>query len=255
MSQFSPGIIIPTYNHGGPLKDVIRELSSLNIPLIIVDDGNCEKQKTLIKQAASLSPNAIIITRTRNGGKGSAMSDGVRYAQILSLTHVLQVDADGQHDLSQVKVFLDAAQKNPDKLINSYPSYDDSAPAIRKNSRWFATKWVHWVTLDSESKDVLCGFRVYPMETYIQLLDQHACIDSRMGYDADILIHYLWKGIQQVQLPVSVTYPKDGVSNFHLVRDNMRISLVFARATFGMLFRLPVLIARSVKRKHAKAAA
>lgn len=252
MSQFSPGIIIPTYNHGKPLKEVVAKLSELNIPLIIVDDGNSPEEKVLIQEAAAVSSNAFVVTRKKNGGKGCAMRDGVRYAQKLSLTHVLQVDADGQHDLSQVTVFLDAAKNNPDKIINSFPSYDDSVPAIRKNSRRFATKWVHWVTLNSESKDVLCGFRVYPLNTYIQLLDRHAFIDSRMGYDADILIHYIWKGVEQVQLPVAVTYPLDGLSNFRLVRDNLRISFMFARSTFGMLFRLPVLIVRALKRKSSK---
>jgi hypothetical protein len=46
----------------------------------------------------------------------------------------------------------------------------------------------------------------------------------------------------------------DGISHFHVVRDNIRISLVFTRLFFGMLFRLPVLIIRRIRRgrDHAK---
>ena len=69
-----------------------------------------------------------------------------------------------------------------------------------------------------------------------------------MGYDVDILVHLLWKNVPLVNEGVHVSYPVDGVSNFRMVRDNIHISLTFARLCIGMILRSPVLIFRAVKR-------
>ena len=44
------------------------------------------------------------------------------------------------------------------------------------------------------------------------------------------------------------TYPLDGVSHFRLWRDNARISAMHTRLFFGMLWRLPRLLLRRVRR-------
>jgi hypothetical protein len=49
--------------------------------------------------------------------------------------------------------------------------------------------------------------------------------------------------------PIKVSYPPDGVSNFRMVRDNIRISWMFSRLFAGMLLRLPLLIALRKKRE------
>ena len=89
---------------------------------------------------------------------------------------------------------------------------------------------------------------MYPVAPYYRLLKDHAVIDSHMGFDLDILVHMIWKNIPVVQSPVKVSYPKDGVSNFRLVRDNVHISLAYTRLCIGMMFRSPVLIFRAIKR-------
>ena len=48
-------------------------------------------------------------------------------------------------------------------------------------------------------------------------------------------------------VPTRVTYPMDGVSHFRLWRDNARISAMHTRLFFGMLRRLPRLLARRMR--------
>lgn len=237
--------VIPVYNHGSTLETVVQGLLQYKIPVIVVDDGNNQEQKMLIACVAQNHPqDVILVTRKKNGGKGRAMNDGVRKAAELGFSHVFQVDADGQHDVSVCSLFLQEAEKTPEDIICGYPLYDESVPESRKKGREFSNAWARFVTMNRDIKDVLCGFRVYPVAPYMELLDRHAVINSHMGYDTDILVHLSWKGLKIRSFGVPVTYPADGISNFRMVRDNIHISLTYARLCAGMIVRLPMLIAR-----------
>ena len=39
------GFVIPVYNHGSTLEQVVSSLSVYNLPIIVVDDGNGETDK------------------------------------------------------------------------------------------------------------------------------------------------------------------------------------------------------------------
>lgn len=241
---------IPVYRHGKALGKVIESLLPYGLPFIVVDDGNGEDDRKLILAAAGKYGNVSVVRREKNGGKGMAMRDAALEAHKLGFTHIFQVDSDGQHDADDCGPFLEAAGKNPEAVICGYPIYDDSVPAARKKCREFSNIWARIASLNGSIKDVLCGFRIYPLEPVVQLLKGHALIDARMGYDADILVHLLWKGTALVNMGVHVRYPEDGISNFRMLRDNVRISFTFTRLFAGMLVRLPVLVARKCRKNN-----
>ena len=247
--NYKPGFIIPVYRHGSTIESVVQSLLAFNFPIIIIDDGNDEENKAKILECAEKYPLVSLVSYSKNAGKGLAMSRGVKRALELGLTHVFQIDADGQHDVQACKKFLEVSENNPAALVSGYPEYDSSAPSARRNGRKFSCLWVKIVSLNFTPKDALCGFRIYPLEPYARLLRHHALIHRRMGYDADILVHFLWQGVPVLNLPVKVSYPKDGISNFRIVRDNLSISFTFTRLFFGMLLRLPKLIYFAAKRQ------
>jgi glycosyltransferase involved in cell wall biosynthesis len=242
------GFIIPVYNHGQTLEPIVQYLSAFNLPIFIVDDGNDEPNKQLIKKTVENYPQCILIVLPKNGGKGKAVSSGIVKAHELGLTHLLQIDADGQHDITRSLFFLDESKKTPGQLICGYPEFDASAPASRKNGRQFANNWVKIVSLSPLVKDAMCGFRVYPVQPFFEIL-QHSHLDMRMGFDIEILVRMIWAGIPMRFYPVRVTYPENGTSNFRLIRDNAAISWMFTRLFFGMLIRLPLLLYRTTVKK------
>lgn len=249
-----PGFVVPVYNHGAALEGVIKNLVPFNYPIIVVDDGNNEENKAFINAVADKYSLVTLVTRPKNGGKGQAMKDGVRKASEMGLTHILQIDSDGQHDAGRVGYFLEQAEKHPEAIICGYPEYDESAPKARVNGRKIANGWVHIVTLSNEIVDALIGFRVYPVDSYIKVLNSPVYIDSRMGYDVDILVKMYWIGTPVISEPVKVSYPTDGISNFRNIRDNLRISGTYARLCLGMIIRLPKLIILKINRGKARKA-
>ena len=245
------GFVIPVYNHGSTIGSVVHSLAVYGRPIIVVDDGNDEANKMQIRAAVDSCPLAVLVERQKNGGKGKAMTSGVLKAHELGLTHIFQIDSDAQHDASRAAFFIEAAEKNPSCLICGTPVFDESVPTSRKKGREISNRWARFVSLSDEIVDAMCGFRIYPVAPYCRLLTHRAWVDARMGYDADILVHFVWSGVHIKSYPVRVTYPADGISNFRIVRDNIRISLSFTKLFFGMIVRLPFLAFRAICRRRA----
>ena len=93
-----------------------------------------------------------------NQGKGGAVQTGLLTADKLGFTHAIQVDADGQHDLNDIKTLIKLGKTHPNSLISGRPVYDESVPKVRLYSRYITHFWVWIETLSFSVKDSMCGF-------------------------------------------------------------------------------------------------
>jgi glycosyltransferase involved in cell wall biosynthesis len=241
------GFLVPVYKHGASACSLTERLAVFGLPVIIVDDGNDAQTRALLAECAAKKPVVTLVSLEKNSGKGGAVVCGFKKAAELGLTHVFQIDADGQHDAGRAAFFLEESARHPGMVICGNPEFDETAPRSRVTGRKISNFWAAVVTLSTELKDVLCGFRVYPVDESLRIT---RCLffDKRMGFDAEILVRLYWKRIFPVFHTVKVSYPPGGISNFRMVRDNIRISWMFSRLFIGMLLRLPLLIALRIKR-------
>ncbi|BAP81380.1 glycosyltransferase family 2 protein [Stutzerimonas stutzeri] len=239
---FKPCAVVPVYNHEASLPSVVRALLADDLQCVLVDDGSSPAAAAIIDELAE-HPSVHLLRHSRNQGKGAAVASGLREASRLGFSHALQVDADGQHDLSRVALFLDRASQAPDALICGYPQYDSSVPKGRLYGRYLTHVWVWINTLSLSIRDSMCGFRVYPLPATLALLDA-TTLGQRMDFDTEILVRLHWRQQPMVWLPTRVHYPADGVSHFRLWRDNLLISSMHARLFGGMLMRAPALLWR-----------
>lgn len=239
------GFLIPVYNHGRTAGPLALDLAGrYGMPVILVNDGSSDDSLALLREASRQSNLLVLVDRLKNGGKGAAVRSGFEKAHELGLDYVLQIDADGQHDASRIPRFLELSKENPGALICGYPIFDASVPQSRLKGRQVSNTWVHILTLDGKSvKDAMCGFRVYPVEA-CRNLTRKGFWSLRMGFDMEILVRLAWKGVPIISEGVGVTYPSGGSSNFHMVKDNIKISLMFTRLCIGFVFRLPLLLGR-----------
>jgi glycosyltransferase involved in cell wall biosynthesis len=241
------GVLIPVYRHAKTAEPLAKQFAALGLPVIVVDDGNAQEDRDCLREWTANTPGIFLVSMEKNLGKGGAVSKGIEKATELGLSHVLQIDADGQHDAGKAAFFLEESARHPDMVICGYPEFDETAPRSRVTGRKISNFWTAVVTLSTELKDVLCGFRVYPVAVSLRIT-RNLFLDKRMGFDPEILIRLYWKKVFPVYHPVKVNYPPDGVSNFRVVRDNIRISLMFSRLFVGMILRLPLLITLRIKR-------
>ena len=237
--------VIPCYNHDLVIKDTISALSDYSLPIIVVDDGSQDSTRDILQQIAKEFSHVQLIHREENGGKGAAMQTGLAAALANNMTHALQIDADGQHDLNDLDNFIAQAKKYPKALISGRPVYDDSISKGRYYGRYITHFWVALETLSFKVIDSMCGYRVYPLGAYQQLI-ANSRLGMRMDFDIEVMVRLVWQGVEVRFVNTKVHYPEFGLSHFHAFKDNVLITKMHTRLFFGMLWRLPKLLWRKL---------
>jgi len=235
-----PIALIPVYNHAHTLPAVVAAVRGTGLDCLLVDDGS-EPGCAAVIDHLSKTPGIHLLRLAQNSGKGAAIMAGLRGAHTMGYTHALQIDADGQHDLTMIPGFIAASRERPDALICGYPDYDASVPKLRLYARYLTHLWVWINTLSFSIPDSMCGFRLYPLESSLALMDS-VTLGKRMEFDTEILVHMSWRNQPMHWLPVKVHYPEDGHSHFRPLHDNLLISWMHTRLFFGMLLRLPTIL-------------
>ncbi|MBD3667623.1 MAG: glycosyltransferase family 2 protein [Kangiella sp.] len=241
-------IVIPNYNHTQHIDGVLQSVADLSLPVIMVNDGSDTSTSHYLNQLPNNYPFLQVINLEQNSGKGGAVMAGFIEAHKQGFTHAIQVDADGQHNLMDIPNFISLSQNNPDSVICGIPDYDESVPLGRLIPRYITHFWVWVETLSFSIKDSMCGYRLYPLETTVALI-QSTSIGQRMDFDTEILVKLYWQSVEIINFPTKVTYPEDGSSHFRMFKDNWLITKMHTKLFFGMLPRAPSLIARHFKKK------
>lgn len=224
-------IVVPVYRHVAPFGDYLQKLLPYSLPIIVVDDGNCPKDAQSLEEFISAVVQSADVTLLRHGqnlGKGAAVLSAMSEAKRRGYTHALQIDADGQHCADDIEVFARACRANPQSLILGSPRFDSSAPKSRVWGRKLTNLMVILESWSLSVSDGLFGFRIYPVNEVCDLCSQHK-LSPRMGFDVEILIRLLWRGLSVVNIESQVQYPKGGFSNFRYVHDNLKFILLHTR--------------------------
>ena len=207
--------VIPTYNNGGTVAEVVRRVLQQGLPVIVVDDGSTDGTQDALKGL-----DIKILRHSQNRGKGIALRTGLEEARRLGYRQALTIDADGQHDPSDIPALVSAAA--PRTLVVG--SRNIAAEGMSSGST-FANRFSNfWFTLQTAHKlpDTQTGFRIYPLEDLPSL----KLLTARYEAELTLLVFSAWKGLKLVPVPVKVYYPEDRVSHFRPFADFFRISVL-----------------------------
>lgn len=238
--NFCPCFIVPCYNHGKFIEAVLEQLRAYSYPIIVIDDGSDDETAEKLQQ---LQPNFNLILHRhhQNYGKGGAIKTALYLAETHGFSHALQVDSDGQHQLNDIQKLLDYAKFHPETLVSANPIFDNSVPKARYYGRYLTHLWVWLETLSLQIKDSMCGFRVYPVSQTLKLIRNHF-IGNKMDFDIEIMVQYYWHYRKVYFIPSQVIYPTDGISHFHQLYDNLRLSRMHCRLLLQFWYHIPSLL-------------
>jgi len=241
-------VLIPSYDTGDKVLETVRDARRFWEPVWVVVDGSTDGTAERLQALARADTGLRVFLLPRNQGKGAAILHGLRSAVAQGYTHVLTMDADGQHAAECIPAFMQISAQKPGALVLGKPIFDASAPRLRVVGRRISNWWANLETLWAGIDDSLFGMRVYPAAALLQVMESHRWM-RRFDFDVEAAVRLVWGGAHPVNLPAPVRYfrPEEGgVSHFNYLRDNTLLTWMHLRLLFGFLLRLPLLLARSV---------
>jgi glycosyltransferase involved in cell wall biosynthesis len=216
-------VLIPSYDTGPRLAATVEEVLHHWSPVWIVVDGSADGSAEPVRTRAALDPRVRVIDRPENGGKGAAIATGLEAALAQDFTHVLTMDADGQHPADLVPAFMEASRAHPSALVLGRPVFGAEAPAARRQGRKLSVGLAWIEILGPGIDDPLFGFRVYPAAALARAFASTRWA-RRFDFDHEIAVRMFWSGTPTLNLPAPCRYlskSDGGVSHFRYVRDNL----------------------------------
>ncbi len=242
-------VLIPSYNTGTTLlvKTVSAALKAWPDVWVVVD-GSTDGSEEAVAEKLPLHPGLRLLHQHPNAGKGSAVLLGATEAERSGFTHILTLDADGQHPAERIPTFAALAEAHPAALLLGCPQFGSDAPALRVQGRKISNWWANLETLGWGIGDSLFGMRVYPVAALLKGF-AGTSFARRFDFDPEMAVRISWQGVPVINVPTPVRYltkAEGGVSQFRYVRDNTLLTWMHTRLFMGFLLRLPLLLWRKL---------
>lgn len=241
-------VLIPSYNTGRLLADTVKHALEHWNEVLVVIDGSTDGSEKAVGSMQSAHPGLRLIKQPRNRGKGAAVLRGAESAAGEGFTHILTMDADGQHPPDWIPKFIDLVQSHPEAVLFGTPVFGSEAPQLRVQGRRISNAWSNLETLGWGIGDSLFGMRVYPVQALLRAF-RGTLFARRFDFDTEIAVRVCWQGVPALNVPTPVRYltaEEGGVSQFRYFRDNAVLTWMHTRLFFGFIFRLPLLLRRAL---------
>jgi len=217
MNAEKVSVIIPVYNEGKTIADLVAKIKSRypDFEIIVIDDGSSDNTADAAQKAG-----ARVYSHPYNIGNGAAVKSGIRVA---AGDIFVFLDGDGQHDPEDIA-----------ELLRYFPQYDmvvgarsmgDQASLGRalgnKAYNWFASYVAKFPI-----KDLTSGFRAVKSniaKSFVYLLP------NTYSYPATITLCVLRGGMSVKYVPIKMRKRKTGKSNIKLIQDGVRFFMIITR--------------------------
>ena len=239
-------VLIPSYNTGARLFPTAATIRSKEWPVWVVIEGSTDVTGEELAGMAVNDPDLRVLVLLRNQGKGAAILHGLREAHANGFTHVVTVDADGQHSADDIETLVVMSRTHPEAMVLGVPVFDASAPTARILGHRIANFWSDLVTLRSGIGNSLFGFRVYPVAPLLRTFEETRFMRG-FDFESEAAIRLSWQGVPVVNVQTPVRYFRredGGVSHFKYLRDNILLVFMYVRLLVVLPTRLAGILAR-----------
>ncbi len=150
-------VVIPTYNEAESIGQILSALKPLDCDVLVIDDGSPDGTAKIVRELG-----VEVIERSSKLGLGSAYRMGFSIAIDRDYTYIIQMDADGSHQVSDLEKMMDWIG-SADVIIGSrwvkdggIANWSKFRQLISKSANIYAN-----ALLSLGIKDTTSGFRIY----------------------------------------------------------------------------------------------
>ncbi|HEX7350281.1 glycosyltransferase family 2 protein [Brachybacterium sp.] len=200
----SPGadttwFVVPLFNEGQVVGDVIRDLRTRYPLVVCVDDGSADDSGRIAAEAG-----AAVVRHPYNMGQGAALKTGIDYA--LRDPHMEQVvtfDSDGQHQVDDAAAMIAKRHaEGVDIVLGSRFLDSRTRPGLFKRIVLRGAIWYTNLTTGVRLTDAHNGLRVLGREVCATM----AIEQNRMAHASEIVEEIGRHGFTVAEHPVHILY-------------------------------------------------
>ncbi|MGV8857079.1 polyprenol monophosphomannose synthase [Rhodoglobus sp.] len=211
-------VIVPTYNEIENISAIVGRLRQAvpRADVLVVDDSSPDGTGERADQLASADPGVSVLHRPKKEGLGRAYLAGFTYALNHGYEYVVEIDADGSHDPTDLAAMIKLAKAGNDLVIGSRWVSGGSV----KNWPWFrhsvsrAGNAYARVVLGSHIHDLTAGYRVFRASALRDLglegvSSQGYCFQVELAWNLERA------GYRVVEHPITFVERSTGRSKMH----------------------------------------
>lgn len=210
-------IIIPAYNEGKNIGALLEKLEQPEIAgvadILVMNDASKDNTAEIVRKR-----NHEVITHVFNLGYGSGLQVGYKYALRRGYKYVIQMDADGQHDVCNVPVLykklksVDEEGNSPDIVIGSrFLEGSKTFPisAVKKLAIFMFRCLIKWGT-GKDIKDPTSGLQGLS-KSAVAFYAGYGHFDDKYP-DANMIMQMALLGFRVEEVPAVMHARTEGVS-------------------------------------------
>lgn len=226
LSNFSFSIVIPVYNEGKSVKNVLVALKnhldrySMHYEIIAVNDCSTDDSLEVLKSIDFIT----LVEHKHNKGYGAALKSGIKKA---AHEHILIMDSDGQHNPEDIVVLIEKMQNGYDMAVgaralgNTHKSRVAGKYVIHKLANYIAKY---------DIPDINSGFRMFKKEDAKNYF--HLC-SNRFSFTTSLTMAYLSDEKEIAYVPIQVKLRETGKSS---VNAKAGLRTILKVLQIGMIF-------------------
>ena len=190
--------VVPAYNEGAVIADVVAELRAHFDHVLVVDDGSRDTTAYAAKGAG-----ARVVRHRVNLGQGAALQTGFDLALAQPhVRYVVTVDADGQHRPEDAVALLELAREaDLQVVLGTRHGGDTAMPWARRQLLRAALRFSR-ATTGLALTDTHNGLRVVRRDALTRLRLAH----NGMAHASELEGHVARLGLTWAEAPVTVRY-------------------------------------------------
>jgi hypothetical protein len=188
---------MPAMNEEKTIASVVSSVATAGFEVIVVDDGSLDNTAKVAKQNG-----ATVLSHVKNLGAWKATQAGIRYAYANGFDLVITMDADGQHNSTDIPKLLEKNRQGADVVIGNCTERGSTGRHIA----WRFFKSFNRLKIS----DITSGFRLYNRTAMYGLISRQATMLEYQCVGILILLRNMQLQISEVSVPMQER--SDGIS-------------------------------------------
>lgn len=215
--------VVPAYNEGSRIAEVLRAYLVYLDMLVVVDDGSKDDTSNVASCVAG-QDRLRVIRFSINRGQGAALRAGNEAALRLGADIIIHLDADGQHDPKNIPVMLAPIREGKAEVVfgSRFMGIDPTGmPAMRRllmiGIRFFN---LFALGIPKTMTDPQSGLRAMTANAARRII----YYQDRMAHTSEILRFVTRSDLRWMEVPAHILYTQESLRKGNKTTDALSIA-------------------------------